>query len=233
MTNPTSAQQTALINYILAEDAIGNHVLKDEEYILALGAINSLIGVRGKTATVNGTPTFNNTGTVFTGSQHINTNYNPTVDEVNVSQNDILYMLFNHTYTGGGSFLRLFGASSPGGGIGDTIMQNIFGNLQAGVNGDPQTVNGLNYANDTLYGVGRSNGIQRKLYLDGITNDISNSTSNGLLNTNVIIGGHSTQGVPSNSYQGTVSHFMVSRDSGFDYAGHNTNIRTLLTALAA
>ena len=218
-----AAEQIAINDFVIAEKAAGNWGLYDDFFCFGLqDEINALTGFLAFDAiNLNDSPYLGGSGFDLTGGNRIEVQYNPTNDGVNYTLDDCMagvliaagqvldptgFALFD-TLAGTGRMRLLQDA--------DILKYNI--NDTATSFGGQLLASGKYYLNVRL----ASN--SRKIYEDGIEIE---STANASV------------ALPDNVFtircrDGVVQSFAVGAGIGFDVVANNTNVRALLTALAA
>ena len=233
VTDSTEAQ--AISDFIVAEKSDGNYALYDEFFLLSLGATNSLNGFKGTKGTANGGITWDVNGATFNGTTgYIDTNWTPSVDGVNLTQDDALLGFFVKDKITGAT------AKSYMGSIGNVSNENLFMRIANGTNMgisvNSATVNSggggdVSIGDNKLWASTRTANSFHTLYKDGASQGTRSSTSVGLSDEPLAIGALNNQGVISEFLNVTMSTAIVGAAIGFDHATHNTNVRQLLTDL--
>ncbi len=232
-TTPTEAQKAPIANFVDSQQAIGNWAKIDDFFFFtnALGwnESNSLTGWKLKTASKIGIPTLGAGGFKFNGTdQAIDTNYNPSVDAINYSQNDALAGCYNYGEDSITSGVTELFTNFDSGGSRSRISYNV------GTSSQIQ----LNSAN----AVDTSEITAPALSLLMVTRDASNcyAFKNGVQNGVRAIGGDLTVGnktwhIGSRDgvaafYDGRITSAVLGSAAGFNHASFNTDLVSLLTA---
>lgn len=232
MTSPTIKETDGLNAYVLGEKAVPNFSLLDYFACLGIGSTNSLIDVISKAGTANGGITFDETGADFNGTNgYIDTDYNPSVDNVNSSLDDAI----------SGSFIVTNA---------DVTVQAMWGCLAGGTNRTELVIKDINeffYAinmvndrsgaglpdeDDKVYALVRDNSVDFDFYVDGVLDITIVQVSSALPNLNIALGARETGASRTIFWEGKMFSHIEAAAIGFDHGAHNTNIRALKTALA-
>ena len=186
------------------------------------------MGWKGKTA-INSGCTFDVNGATFDGVANIiDTNYNPSIDAVNLSQNNAIMGAFIKVATGSGFRSAIGGRTTlPTLLLGGNSGTN-FVNFHVNANEEYRKNVAGGFANNTLYVGSRITAGASSGYVNGVLDGTDNAAPSGVIKNAVIdIGSYNT----SLFYQGTISTVIFAGAIGFDNAAHNTNIRALLTSI--
>lgn len=217
MTGLTPAEENIITTLVDSQDTAGNYDLWKEFFAFSLSGNNSLIGFVSKTATAVNSPAQGINGYSFTGTESIDSNWNPTTDGASLNN------------MGVGSFVK---SNTPNNNTipFDTSMllafirqQPLSSRLQFGVNGGNKSFGGESQlSNDSLYLVNRIASNSTKLIKNGSVLDTSTQASTALSINNLIFG---------SGYTGTLAIGIAYEPVGFDHASFNTDIIAFLTAL--
>lgn len=223
MTGLTNDEKNFIATYVDAEVSNGNWSSNYDEFWCygLISEANSLIGWKGLKTATNGGATKTANGFSFNGSSdYIDTNFKPSVDGVNFTQNDALAM--SYTYDGLGKTAFVFdsfdGTNSKRTGMRETGF-SINGVIVA---------DAISLADEEQIGVVRD-GADYYLMRDGAVSLSRNTTSDGLTASNIILGARGDK--TTAFYDGDLSYFVVGSEIGFDHSDHFTNLNTLLTSL--
>lgn len=226
LTAPIPQVQTALNTFIISEKLAGTNNFNkwDEFFCLGLGSTNSVIGAIAKTGTAFGGITFDNTGADFNGTDgYIDTDWNPSVDGDNFTQNDAMHGGLVVSWAD--ELTQLIWGHAD-----DTGKRNQFGPL----NGTTllTSVNSANKSTvfalleDTLYVLARSGSANFKIFEDGVDSRTVTVASATLDDETFALGASNDTPV-ANFWEGKLFSFVVGGAIGFDQDAHNTNVRQL------
>ena len=229
MTTPTTQEQIAINNFIVAEKAAGNFALYDEFFCLGLGAVNSMIGAISKTGTANGGITWLSSGAVFNGTTgYIKTAYNPFVDAVNYQLGDgnISFLMVDKVTIEDGKVVGVWDGS---------YFIQIYNNNPTEINSDINNRRGIytgQFVDDKMYS-SAINGTDVDFYIDGVIQSVVQSSALGaaLVNRELYFGARNNQGSIDDYIDGKIASLLIGANSSFNYTSHNINVRQLLTDL--
>ena len=224
MTSPTTTEQEGINNYVIAEKAANIWGLRDEDYVLCLGAVNSIVGAISKTAIINGGVTFDVNGATFNGTNgYINTNWIASVDGVNYVLNDSNISFFLKQVNPTASLKVAMGALAgrTDFGIRSTTSESRINNTQLNVVGA--------VSNNEMWAM-VDDATNIRLFKDGGVN--TTGVGGTTVSTEEIyLGARNNSGIAASFADITMSTFCVSAAIGWDHTAHNTNVRNLLTTL--
>lgn len=160
----------------------------------------------------------------------IDMKYNPNVDGVNVSLNDMTMGVFVKVDTNNYAAQKsIFGGFTAG----DILRwQQRIGQYRPSINsaGNVAVVATPNLT-DSLIMLRRVSSTDADPFINGVIQAKAADTSGSLSNEDIVVGAQSVSTVKSEFWDGTLSTFMAGGAVGFDQSGYNTNIVTLLTSL--
>jgi len=242
LTAPPVAFQNAMAVFIDANVLNGNWPDADnpgsgliDEFYYSGGAgvtlANSLTGWIAKTATNHGATKINDGWSLNNATTDwIDTNFNPNVDGSQLSLNDMLVGGYVKTDNNPGGVSRVLCGSVGGGGRtilyragSDKIIIELNQNA-AGVNTAEPV-----FGNDSLHIAVREASNIIRYYKDGALNASDNDLSTSLTNADLEIG--SLVNGTFGNFNGTISMKVVGAAIGFDHAGFDTSLSTLLTSM--
>lgn len=202
-------------NWSLIDD-FANYKLQDEN--------NALTGWKLKTQIAVNAPTFTS-GSGFTlngTTQYIDSNYNPSIDKISLSQTDAFLCAFLNTYTVNHYFLGYPSSDKI------RVLLSSALKLSGICNGSkPNDAFYGSLGNNKLWGVARVNGGADQL---GIVNGAEfNQQANAnqpLQNENILIGASNSDYMAC-----SVGGFVIGGYNGFDISNFYTNLAILNSAL--
>ena len=224
-------ERSSMITYVDAEVASGNHTLKDYETIYSLDGVNALIDYIGsKTATAVNAPTQDINGYSFDGTtSYINTNFNPSSEGVNYTQNDALVGVFVKVAVMDATTRAIFANNgSPFIALTDNNSGNIvtyINQVNAGIIIPPPS----DISSSNLYSLSRINALRDSLFVNGIEKTASVDRASSAPNNSTIK--VASFGGSSQFFGGTISSCIIGGSIGLNKIEQNTNLRNLLTSL--
>lgn len=227
-TGLTTTEETAIRSFVKAEVANRNWFKTDEFYCFSLAGANALIGMKGKTATNNGA-VMSIEGATFNGAEWIDTNFIPSIDNVN-------YQLDNALYGYGVKTLDTLDGFS---GVRSTFTNRTqaqfvegspsYAALHSAIGGGH--VKGSNLNGSIVYAVSRVSANDTNVYIDGVPQGVISTVSDSIPSNSFYIGALNNVGAAGNYQNATISSFIVAAAVGFDQASHYTNHFQLLLDL--
>lgn len=216
-------ERSFMIAYVDAEVESDNHDLKDYETIFSLAGANSLVDyIGGKVATAVNAPTHDINGYTFDGAtQSINTGFNAANDAVNSANLNLQIGGFIKDFTGNPDNDGLWRSVGGGTFLTTQISNTRFrGRTNSGgnVNQDYTSI-----TDNLIYGL-KNKTLFQSYVLNGVSGSDLVATDVALPVGLYDVGRAATFGIS------TQSTFMVAAELA-DQAGHNTNVRALLTGL--
>ena len=234
LTAPSVSFQNAIAIFVDANVLNGNWPDADnpgsgliDEFYYAGGVdvslANSLIGWIAKTATNNGATKVNQGWGLNGINQYIDTNWVPLVDTNNYTLNDAgadAYVYSNDNTGNSALFSALTG--------GDVQKMAIIYNARYAINSSTTCGTGIPPAltGGNLWSIVRNEGTLSRLYKNGVLNIQVPRPSTVLPSDSFRIGNYF--GV---FHDGIISCMAIRADIGFDHAGFNTSLNTLLTTM--
>lgn len=213
----TTIEQSALTNFVLAEEADNNFDKYDEFFAFGLSGSNALRGFKGKVATNNGA-VLSVEGATFAGAEYIDSNFTPSVDGVNYKTSEGIIGTFiktNEQFANG----RMFGGQE-----GFAVQLREDGNSYS-MNGSNLTRAGANEYNANELVIASLQPNNQEVYTNGVQSWFGNRTGMGVPTGHFNVGANtaSSGGAPVNFYKGILSTFIVGGAIGFDQVAHASN----------
>lgn len=231
MTNPTETEIRAIHNFVIADKASGNWVLRDELWIRSLGSVNGLIGAKGTNGTAYGGITWSLDGAKYNGTTgYIDDGFDLGFDGVNYIATDARIDIFiksaasvhniNQCMTGvfdGSDFTQLREQSS--------------GNVTGAINKNSSIINTENVLSNTYYSfIFYSTPKALKNGVD-VTNNTFTDTPVVPTGYNLVEGARNNIGTMDQYTDMEIAFKSICAANGFDESASNTDVRQLLTDL--
>jgi len=231
------AEENAITVYVSAEKAANNWLKFDSLVCMAMqDADNSLTDWIKLSQMVNNGATHSvGIGYDFDGvDDFINTLYNPIDNGVKYLQNDAMLGIFVVSSDDAISASLLGAAEVPTEAAfiqqDGSIFMRIF--MNEGLGGGSASIAELAQP-DTFYHGVRSAATVQDIFKNGIIGTSDSQASSGLYSRDLYIAALNQSGTSASFYNGTLAFAVAGGGIGIDFTAHNTNVRNLLTALAA
>lgn len=229
----TGTERTAMVAYVDAEVASGNHQKKDYEIIFPLSGVNSLIDyIGGKIATPINAPTFDIKGVnLNAATQYVSSNFITSINGVNYKLDDALAGGFAISDTRSGNNRELGGGDNFSTLANLTVTVTSANKIRAVINTLTQSSLSAKTISNSLYLNIRTSSNSQNTVFDGVLGSAGSVSSTGLPDLNVGIGARVRNSDVIFHWGGIIASFIFGGAIGFNHPDYNTNLRTLFTSL--